>query len=231
MSINQKLSATEQRAAAPAVKKMRKDAILKRRELIKHATEMFLEMGYEKASMNNLVKRSGSSKSTIYKHFRSRQALFIAVLDEIIRDHMEPIENLDLTTLSIEEGLKLIGRTSLKVITSQDFVNLCRIIYAEAERIPYVGNTYYEHGPKRGMAGVAKYLSTMVEKGRIKCADPSAAAEYFWGMILYKSMLQRYCGIKGPLTTREQIIHVDKVVDAFMSAFIEKITQENQHVR
>ena len=102
MSISQKLRKTEQQAAAPAVKKMRKDAILKRKELIEHATEMFLEMGYEKASMNNLVKRSGSSKSTIYKHFRSRQALFIAVLDEIIRDHLDPIENLDLTPLSIE---------------------------------------------------------------------------------------------------------------------------------
>ena len=223
MSISQKLHKTKQQAAAPAAKKMRKDAILKRKELIEHATEMFLEMGYEKASMNNLVKRSGSSKSTIYKHFRSRQALFIAVLDEIIRDHLDPIENLDLTTLSIEEGLKLIGRKSLKVITSKDFVNLCRIIYAEAERIPNVGNTYYEHGPKRGMAGVAKYLSTMVEKGKIRCTDPSLASQYFWGMILHKPMLERYCGIKGPMTAREQKNYIDKIVDSFISAFIEEL--------
>ena len=223
MSINQKQGVTEQQAAVPAVKKMRKDAILKRKELIKHATEMFLEMGYEKASMNNLAKRSGASKSTIYKHFRSRQALFIAVLDEIIRDHLDPIENLDLTTLSIEEGLKLIGRKSLKVITSKDFVNLCRIIYAEAERIPNVGNTYYEHGPKRGMAGVAKYLSTMAEKSKIRCADPSLASQYFWGMMLHKPMLERYCGIKGPMTAREQKNYIDKIVDSFISAFIEEI--------
>ena len=223
MSITSKARQADQQTAPPAVKKLRKDAILKRKELIKHATKMFLEMGYEKASMNNLVKRSGSSKSTIYKHFRSRQALFIAVLDEKLRDHLAPIENLDLTTLSIEEGLKLIGRTSIKVITSKDNVNLCRIIYAEAERIPYVGKTYYEHGPRRGMAGVAKYLSTMVERGRIRCADPSMAAEYFWGMILYKPMLERYCGIKGPLTAREQKNYIDKVVDSFISAFIEEI--------
>ena len=202
---------------------MRKDAILKRKELIKFATEMFLEMGYEKASMNNLVKRSGSSKSTIYKHFRSRQALFIAVIDEKLRDHLAPIENLDLAALSIEEGLKLIGKTGIKVITSKDHVNLCRIIYAEAERIPYVGKIYYEHGPKRGMGGVAKYLSTMVERGRIRCADPSLAGEYFWGMILHKPMLDRYCGISGPLTTREQKNYVDKAVDTFISSFIEEI--------
>ena len=202
---------------------MRKDAILKRKELIKYATEMFLEMGYEKGSMNNLVKRSGSSKSTIYKHFRNRQALFIAVIDEKLRDHLVPIENLDLTVLSIEEGLKLIGRTGIKVITSKDHINLCRIIYAEAERIPHVGKIYYEHGPKRGMEGVAKYLSTMVERGRIRCATPSLAAEYFWGMILHKPMLDRYCGIKGPLTTREQKYYVDKVVDYFISSFIEEI--------
>ena len=223
MSINPEVRQPDRQTAPPAVKKLRKDAILKRKELIKYATEMFLEMGYEKASMNNLVKRSGSSKSTIYKHFRSRQALFIAVLDEIIRDHLDPIENLDLTTLSIKEGLKLIGRTSLKVITSKDFVNLCRIIHAEAERIPNVGKTYFEHGPKRGMAGVAKYLATMVEMGRIRCADPSTAAEYFWGMILYKPMLERYCGIRGPLTAQERKNRVDKAVDSFISAFIEEI--------
>ena len=223
MSISQKSGKTEQQTAAPTVKKMRRDAILKRKELIKYATDMFMEVGYEKASMNNLAKRSGSSKSTIYKHFRSRQALFIAVLDEKLRDHLAPIEKLDLTTLSIEEGLKLIGRTGIKVITSKDHINLCRIIYAEAERIPQVGKTYYEHGPKRGMAGVANYLSTMMERGRIKCADTSLAAEYFWGMILHKPMLDRYCGITGPLTTREQKNYVDRAVDSFISAFIEKI--------
>lgn len=223
MNIDSKIRRTDQQTALPVVKKMRKDAILKRKELIKHATEMFLELGYEKASMNNLAKRSGSSKSTIYKHFRSRQALFIAVLDEKLRDHLAPIEKLDLTTLSIEEGLKLIGRTSIKVITSNDHINLCRIIYSEAERIPYVGKTYYEHGPKRGMAGVAKYLSTMVETGRIKCADPSLASQYFWGMILHRPMLERYCGITGPMTTREQKNYIDKVVDSFISAFIEEI--------
>ncbi len=223
MSISQKSGKTKQQTAAPVVKKMRRDAILKRKELIKYATDMFMEMGYEKASMNNLAKRSGSSKSTIYKHFRSRQALFIAVLDEKLRDHLAPIEKLDLTTLSIEEGLKLIGRTSIKVITSKDHINLCRIIYAEAERIPQVGKTYYEHGPKRGMAGVAKYLSTMVEKSRIRCTDPSLASQYFWGMILHKPMLERYCGIKGPMTAREQKSYIDKVVDSFISAFIEEI--------
>ncbi len=223
MGINPKVRQTDQQTSLPVVKKMRKDAILKRKELIKIATEMFLELGYEKASMNNLVKRSGSSKSTIYKHFRSRQALFIAVIDEKLRDHLAPIENLDLTTLSIEEGLKLIGRTGIKVITSKDHINLCRIIYPEAERIPYVGKTYYEHGPKRGMEGVVKYLSAMVESGRIRCADPSSAAEHFWGMILHKPMLEMYCGIRGPLTTREQKNYIDRVVDSFISAFIVEI--------
>ena len=74
------MSRTNQQTDPPAVKKMRKDAILKRKELIKYAMEMFLEMGYEKGSMNNLVKRSGSSKSTIYKHFRSRKVISFEVL-------------------------------------------------------------------------------------------------------------------------------------------------------
>jgi len=181
---------------------------------------MFLELGYEKASMNRLVSRSSSSKSTLYKHFKSKEALFIAVIDHALRDHLAPIENLDLIDTGVEEGLVKIADAGLAVITSGLHVNLCRIIYAEAARIPLIGELYYQHGPKRGMLGLAAWLTKLVKTGRIRCRDPETAAEFFWAMLLHKPMLERYCDLVSPMTKTERRAYSKKTVRRFVNAFL-----------
>ena len=110
---------------------LRKDSLRKRLELIEYATDMFIELGFEKVSMNQLVKRSGCSKSTLYKHFASKEVLFIAVIDDALQDHMAPIDEINLTELDIEETLWRIADAGMLVITSQKHIapvsyNLCR---------------------------------------------------------------------------------------------------------
>lgn len=199
---------------------LRKDSLRKRRELIAFATAMFIELGFEKASMNLLVKRSACSKSTIYKHFRSKEVLFIAVIDEALRDHLAPIENLNLADTSIEEGLSKIAEAGINVITSSTHISLCRIIYAEAERIPLIGQLYYDHGPKRGMDGLALHLQQLVKAGRIRCKNPEMAAEYFWAILLHKPMLKRYCDLATPMSKADRNHYAKKIVKEFIKAFV-----------
>lgn len=181
---------------------------------------MFIELGYEKASMNRLVTRSSCSKSTLYKHFRSKEALFIAVIDEALQDHLAPIEAINLTDIDVAEGLSRIAEAGLAVITSSLHISLCRIIYAEAERIPLIGQLYYEHGPGRGMRGLATWLSQMTTTGRIKCRDPELAAEFFWAMLLHKPMLQRYCDLVTPMSGHDRHDYAGRIVREFTSAFL-----------
>jgi len=200
---------------------LRKDSLRKRRSIIAAATEMFIELGYSKASMNNLVNRTGVSKSTLYKHFKNKETLFVAVIDEEMQDHLGAIENLDLTNMDIECGLRRIAVAGLGVLCTEKHVNICRIVYAEAARIPSVGQIYYEHGPKQGIAGVAGFLKEMVKSEKINCRDVDKAADYFWGMLLHKLMLARYCGVVPAMSNKRLQTYVDDVVDEFLVAFIE----------
>jgi AcrR family transcriptional regulator len=199
---------------------LRKDSLRKRLELIEYATEMFIELGFEKASMNQLVKRSGCSKSTLYKHFASKEALFIAVIDDALQDHMAPIDDINLSEPDIEETLWRIADAGMLVITSQKHIGLCRIIYAEAERIPLVGSLYYSHGPQRGMSGTANYLQQLADAGKIQCDDPTVAAEYFWAMLLHKPMLERYCDLAPPPGSKQREKYTRDVVRRFIDAFL-----------
>ena len=199
---------------------LRKDSLRKRLSIIEVATTMFLELGYEKASMNILAQRTGASKSTLYKHFQSKETLFIAVIDEEMQAHLTAIDNPDFSKMDIKPGLNSIGMTAFEGLTSKRHISLCRVIYAEAERIPFVGKIYIERGPRPTIDGVAKFLKKMITSGEIKCVTPDAAAQYFCGMLLHLPMLMQICDFAPVLTKKRRQAFVTQVVDDFVNAFI-----------
>ena len=52
-----------------------------RRHILFAAKDVFLETGYERASMDTVAARAGTSKRSLYAHFESKDKLFLAVLD------------------------------------------------------------------------------------------------------------------------------------------------------
>ncbi|MBU5436500.1 TetR/AcrR family transcriptional regulator [Tissierella sp. MSJ-40] len=53
----------------------------KRQELIDQALIEFGEKGYEQASLNNILKKTGISKGTFYYHFKNKEDLYIYLID------------------------------------------------------------------------------------------------------------------------------------------------------
>jgi AcrR family transcriptional regulator len=56
-----------------------------RQRILTEALEVFLEKGYEKASMRDLAKRVGTSVSNIYHYFTNKEELFRAIVEPIAR--------------------------------------------------------------------------------------------------------------------------------------------------
>ncbi|MGO7565693.1 TetR/AcrR family transcriptional regulator, partial [Rhizobium johnstonii] len=56
----------------------------KQAAIVGAAAEVFLSTGYAVASMDEISSRSGVSKQTVYKHFSSKEALFVALLTQMM---------------------------------------------------------------------------------------------------------------------------------------------------
>ena len=52
-----------------------------REHILWTAKDVFLEMGFERASMDVVASRAETSKRTLYAHFESKERLFLAVID------------------------------------------------------------------------------------------------------------------------------------------------------
>src|SRR5947209_598335 len=53
-------------------------------EILDAATDLFAEFGYSDAVTNDLAEKLGVGKGTIYRHYPSKRALFLAAVDRVM---------------------------------------------------------------------------------------------------------------------------------------------------
>jgi AcrR family transcriptional regulator len=85
---------------SPRSKKQFEELRLKSRAaILKAATELFAHKGYDATTTDEIARKAGTSKGLIYHHFRSKEALLVALLDEFM---MKTLEIPELATGNIE---------------------------------------------------------------------------------------------------------------------------------
>lgn len=200
------------------------DSQRRHRVLIDTATELFLEVGYSGASLNQLVERAGGSKSTIYAYFRDKEGLFVAVIDDMLQEILIPLYSMTLGEQDLYTSLTQLADHTLEVMTSDKGIGLSRIVYAESTKLPAVGKAFYKHGPHRAISELSQYLEKLNKSDRIQCDNPTLASEFFWGMLLHKPMLQGLCSVQRPMSPKARKKYVAQVVENFIRNYTDLVT-------
>jgi AcrR family transcriptional regulator len=169
----------------------------KRSNILEIAAELFLEKGFSGASTSELVRRIGGSKTTIYSHFGNKAGLFTAVVDEILKEAVTFSDSLDLSKSSTRDALIEIADQHLKIVLSERYVKLIRIVAAEVYRFPEIGKAFYDHGPGTSYSNFQKYLDQKVADGELNIADTAGATDLFFGTLLHREVLSRIYGVKN----------------------------------
>ena len=82
--------------------------------ILQTAQRLFVEIGYEKTSMQNIMDETGLSKGAIYHHFKSKEEIFNVVAERIGEENVKRFEEIGLdTALSGKEKLEKLFRSSL----------------------------------------------------------------------------------------------------------------------
>ncbi|MBP7632860.1 TetR/AcrR family transcriptional regulator [Candidatus Ozemobacteraceae bacterium] len=77
-----------------------------RNERMLHAAlDEFSRQGYHQASVDMIARKAKVSKATIYSHFGTKEALFLAVFDLVLRTTLRP-PAIDLSVMSLEDGVR-----------------------------------------------------------------------------------------------------------------------------
>ncbi|MEU4817574.1 TetR/AcrR family transcriptional regulator [Micromonospora aurantiaca (nom. illeg.)] len=152
----------------------------KRALILQAATELFLESGYDRASLARIAESAGVSKATLFKQFPTKAALFDAiVIDSWARNDVADVPPAgDLTA-----GLTVLGRHYATLLSRPEMTDLFRIVIAELPRFPELARAHFSQGKLPYFESVRTYLVTEHEAGAADVDDPEMAATQFLGMI------------------------------------------------
>ncbi len=151
----------------------------KRRQIVEGARSIFLQHGFDAASMNDIARAAGVSKGTLYVYFENKEQLFEAIVHEECMVHAEGAFDLDHANHDIEGTLTRLGAAYVGFLCRPEKASALRTVVAIADRMPEIGKVFYETGPAVGIAKLAAYLEAQVNAGVLAIEDCEVAAAQF----------------------------------------------------
>ncbi|GLY84419.1 TetR/AcrR family transcriptional regulator [Actinoallomurus iriomotensis] len=145
-----------------------------RRHILFMAKDVFLETGYERASMDTVATRAETSKRTLYAHFESKDKLFLAVLDLVRELYLHRLGTPGAYAEDPPEAVTRFCGRFLQLMVWEAQVRTCRLIIAEAERLPGSSSTYFDAIFASTYERLSAYLA---ERYAMDHADSAALAE------------------------------------------------------
>ena len=163
-----KIDPIETPQAAPASRKPRRRKEARPGEIVAAGIAEFEKHGFHKANLNRIAQAAGISKGTIYLYFDSKEALFLAAIE----DHVTSVMGEGEADAAAVEGTTRELLTKLLRNMYARFVHgeaqaLFRILLTEGDRMPDVIRDYHAMTVQRGTGLLRKILARGVERGEV----------------------------------------------------------------
>lgn len=153
----------------------------KRRQILDGARKVFMNLGFDGASMNEIARSAGVSKGTLYVYFADKSRLFEAIVEDEALEQGRVVFNFD-STRDAETTLLEFGRAYIQMLCRPGGGSSIRTVMAIAERMPDVGSRYYENVLERTISLLADYLQARVRSNDLAIDDCRLAAAQFMQM-------------------------------------------------
>jgi TetR/AcrR family transcriptional regulator, mexJK operon transcriptional repressor len=195
----------------------------KRQAIADAATEAFLRNGYTRTNMDDIARRAGVSKQTIYMHFSDKETLLFAVVAAIVESASRPFDD-EIHRLgdseNLEGDLRTHARQQLALVMQPRPLQLRRLVIAEAVSFPQLGRSFYEMGPGRTIKELTAVFRRLDRRGLLRVSDVARAASDFNWLIMSEPLNRAMLLGESEPPSRSAINRwADQAVRTFLAAY------------
>lgn len=163
----------------------------KREQILQGAFSVFLEMGYERASMDKIAAEANVAKQTIYSNFKDKEGLFTALMDRVCSRFLESTMSKDIFELKPRQFFETYARLYLQRSQDKEFLAFMRLIVGESGRFQYLPDLYLSKIVLPSLGHIENYLNTTEA---LYFANPAYTARLLIGMLDSFIMTQEILG-------------------------------------
>jgi AcrR family transcriptional regulator len=139
------------------------------------AGRIFLERGFQGASVDEIAEAASAGKPTIYARFPNKQALFSAVIERLVRRNTS-LDAFACAGGSVEARLDALAALILTRVLTLETIGLIRVAVAEARRFPDLATSVNCMGRERPKEEVARIFGELAASSEIG-ASPAFSPE------------------------------------------------------
>jgi len=146
----------------------------RREAILSAALDEFSSRGFEAARLDDVAKRAGVAKGTIYLYFRDKETLF----QELIRAMLTPLIGTIEALGAADVPMSILSEQIVELFVSEVYEtrrkDVIRLMIAEGRRFPKLAEFYYREVLSRIIAAVRTLLRRAAQRGEV----PEALAEF-----------------------------------------------------
>ena len=178
----------------------------KRRQILDGARKVFMDLGFDGASMGEIARAAGVSKGTLYVYFADKSRLFEAIVEEETLEQGKITYNFD-PERDVVTTLTEFGQAYIALICRPGGGSAIRTVMAIAERMPEVGRRYYENVLAQTISRLAAYLEVRAQRKELAIDDYQLAASQFL-LMCQASLFLPFIFQAAPAPSSERIAQV-----------------------
>ena len=185
----------------------------RRGAIIEAAMDEFIARGFAATRLDDVAKRAGVAKGTIYLHFKDKELMF----EELIRTAIVPlVMRLNSTPpspgASVRDMVEGFAENFIREVATTRRGDIVRLIVAEGPRFPAVADFYYREVVTRGLAGMRALIELGIARGEIKQKNLARFPQILVAPALIAVIWQSLFSRHAPLDAIEMFrVHLDLI--------------------
>lgn len=198
-------------AVAPASNRAAR-AAERRQAIIEAALEEFIARGFAATRLDDIAKRAGVAKGTIYLHFKDKESMFEELVRLVIVPVVERLNNLPPPAGSVRDLVEAFASNFLREVVNTRRGDLVRLIVAEGPRFPAVADFYYREVVQRGISGMRALIQLGIARGEIRekglAQFPQILVAPVLISVIWQSLFERHAPLDAQAMLR---VHLDLI--------------------
>ena len=174
------MQTTEEKLAAPQTgRRVAGEDPAKREQILDGAKRVFMEQGFEAASMNDITRAAGVSKGTIYVYFENKEDLFGDMIERERRKLTETVRHALDSDQPLDKALHDFGMLFATHMTADQTIRAMRMVIAANHRLPKLCSRFFSASAINPVSVLQDYLDRQVAAGIVVSDDTAQAAKQF----------------------------------------------------
>ena len=160
-------------------------------EILGAALDVFVERGFARARLEEVARRAGVTKGTIYLYFKSKEALFKAVVRGTIVPVIAQGEALAQSfTGSARDLVEQLVRSYWTLVGETRLAGIPKLMMAEAATFPALTKFYYDEVVTRGHRLMAGVIERGIKSGEFRPVDVAIAAKLAMSPLMHATVVR-----------------------------------------